>query len=354
LTSSFTVAHWAWLRRTEPEVAAAARRVLLPHDYLSFCLTGQASTDRSDVSGTGWWSPRDDAYADDVLRLGSVQLHPDVLPAVLRADALAGSVSAAAAEAFGLPAGIPVACGAGDNAAAALALDFAAGEAAVSLGTSGTVYAPASSPSEDPTGTFAGFASADGRFLPLACALNATLAIDMVSDWLGVARDDVVPSDGVAFLPWFGGERTPNAPNGSGTMTGLRYNTDKRAVLQAAYEGAVAAVLEATTLLDQWAPQNTTSPLVLFGGGARGATWQQTVRRLSGRPVLVVEQVELVAYGAAVQAASALTGEPLHEVAKRWDARRGVLLEPLERDDEVLARIASWRRFVLEYLEQLG
>jgi xylulokinase len=197
----------------------------------------------------------------------------------------------------------------------------------------------------------AGFASADGRYLPLTATLNATVAIDRVSDWLGVGREDVLPSDGVTFLPWLGGERTPNVPNASGMLSGLRYDTDKRSILQAAYEGLVATLLEAIAFLDQWAPQSTDAPLLLLGGGARGTAWQQSVRRLSGRPVLVVEMGELVAYGAAIQACAALTGEPLGTVARRWDARRGLLLGPVTRDDEVLEKIAVWRRFVLGLLE---
>ena len=228
LTSSFTVTHWAWLRRTEPEIAAGTRRAMLPHDYLNFCLTGVATTDRSDASGTGWWSPAEEAYAPEVLALEAVQLDPSFLPEVVPPDGVAGLVSKDAAEQFGLAAGVRVACGAGDNAAAALALSFAPGEAALSLGTSGTVYAPSAVPSADPTGTVAGFASADGRYLPLACTLNATVAIDRTSEWLGLSREDVVPSEGTVFLPWLGGERTPNAPAATGTMTGLRYETDKR------------------------------------------------------------------------------------------------------------------------------
>ena len=149
------------------------------------------------------------------------------------------------------------------------------------------------------------------------------------------------------FLPWLGGERTPNVPTASGTLSGLRYDTDKRAILQAAYEGLVATLLEATAFLDRWAPQSSEAPLLLLGGGARGQAWQQTVRRLSGRPVLVVELTELVAYGAAVQASAVLTGKPLGEVAKSWGARRGVLLGPVRRDDALLERVASWRRVVL-------
>jgi xylulokinase len=347
LTSSFTVTHWAWLRRTEPEVAAAARRVMLPHDYLNFCLTGVAATDRSDASGTGWWSPAEEAYLPEVLGLDAVQLDPALLPEVLAPDGGAGFVTEAAAQQFGLAPGIKVACGAGDNAAAALALSFAPGEAALSLGTSGTVYAPSAVPSADPSGTVAGFASADGRYLPLACTLNATVAIDRVSEWLGIGREHVAPSDEVVFLPWLGGERTPNAPTASGTMAGLRYETDKRSILQAAYEGLVATLLEATAFLDQWAPQNMQAPLLLLGGGARGKAWQDTVRNLSGRPVLVVEMGELVAYGAAIQAGALLTGRPLANVAKDWDVRRGALLPPVPRDDAVLQRIGAWRRLVL-------
>jgi xylulokinase len=347
LTSSFTVAHWAWLRRTEPDLAALVHRVLLPHDYLHYRLTAQATTDRSDVSGTGWWSPADESYAQDVLALSQVQLPETSLPTVLGPEGVAGVVTTAAAQRFGLPPGALVACGAGDNAGAALALDFAPGEAAMSLGTSGTVYAPASSPSADPTGTVAGFASADGRFLPLACTLNATLAIDRVSEWLGLDREDVAPSDGVVFLPWLGGERTPNVPNASGTLVGLRYDTDRRSVLQAAYEGLVGTLLEATAFLDHWAPQDPQAALLLLGGGARGRAWQETVRRLSGRPLLVVEAAELVAYGAAVQAAAVLTGSPVREVASRWQARRGQWLEPVRRDEAALERLASWRQAVL-------
>jgi xylulokinase len=350
LTASFTVTHWAWLRRTEPEVAAAARRVLLPHDYINLCLTGQATTDRSDVSGTGWWSPGDEAYAEDVLALEGVRLDAALLPEVLTPDILAGSVTRVAAGRFGLAAGTWVACGAGDNAGGALALAMEPGEAALSLGTSGTVYAVADGPSDDPTGTVAGFASADGRFLPLACTLNATVAIDQVAEWLGLEREDVAASDGVVFLPWLGGERTPNAPTASGALSGLHYSTDKRSVLQAAYEGVVATLLEATASLELWAPQDPESPLLLLGGGARGMAWQETVRRLSGRPVLVVEVAEPVAYGAAVQAGALLGGLSPGEVAKSWGARRGRLLEALERDEPTLARIASWRHYVLASL----
>ncbi len=350
LTSSFTVAHWAWLRRTEPAVAGAVRKILLPHDYLTFRLAGGYFTDRSDVSGTGWWSPTTESYEAGVLALPVVSVGEEMLPEVLPPEGCAGEVTKAASAHFGLRPGALVACGAGDNASAGLALRLQPGEAAMSLGTSGTVFATSEAPAADPSGVVTGFASADGRYLPLACTLNATVAVDQVAAWLGLNRDEVAGSGDVVFLPWLGGERTPNLPFASGTLGGLRYDTDKRAVLQAAYEGLVATLLEATARLDQWAPQDQGEPLLLIGGGAKGQIWQETVRRLSGRPVLVVEAVELVAYGAAVQAAALLAGRSVREVAASWGVREGKLLEPIERDELTLAKVARWREAVLGWL----
>ncbi len=177
-TAAFTVSHWAWLRRTEPEVAAAAAHVMLPHDYMNFRLTGVPTTDRSDVSGSGWWSPNEEAYAPDVLALDEVRLNQRLLPEVLGPNASAGTVTAQAAERFGLAPGTQVACGAGDNASAALPLVLAPGEAAMSLGTSGTVYAVAGSPSSDPSGTVAGFvatgATGFSNAIALACSAGTT------------------------------------------------------------------------------------------------------------------------------------------------------------------------------------
>ena len=337
--ASFTVTTWAWLRRTEPHVADAARAVRLPHDELTTRLVGRSVTDRGDASGTGWWSTRDEAYAKEVLALERVRLDPAMLPAVLGPGEPAGAVSDAAAEAFGLPAGIPVGPGTGDNMAAALGLALPAGTAALSLGTSGTVYATSDRRPVDPSGIVAGFADATGRFLPLACTLNATLAVDRVAAWLGLDRDAVDDGGEVVVLPYLDGERTPNLPSAAGTIAGLRHDTTPGQILRAAYEGAVVSLLDALErVAEQTGGLTPDAPLVLIGGGARGRVWRDTVARLSGRPLLVPAAEELVALGAAAQAAAVLTGEPPAEVATRWDASRGALVEPVARDDDALAR----------------
>ncbi|MEU9329257.1 xylulokinase [Streptomyces canus] len=334
--ASFTVTKWAWLTEHEPEALRATKAVRLPHDYLTERLTGEGTTDRGDASGTGWWASATESYDDEIL--ARVGLDPALLPRVVRPGEVAGTVR----DGHDLPfsKGTLVAPGTGDNAAAALGLGLRPGTPVMSLGTSGTVYAVSKHRPTDPTGTVAGFADAHGDWLPLACTLNCTLAVDRIAALLGLDREAVEPVSGVTLLPYLDGERTPNLPNASGVLHGLRHDTTGGQLLQAAYDGAVQALLGALDLvLDQDADRST--PLLLIGGGAQGAAWQQTVRRLSGRPVQVPEAKELVALGAAAQAAGLLTGEDPGAVARRWNTAAGPVLEAVERDDETLARIAG-------------
>jgi xylulokinase len=334
--ASFTVTKWAWLAEHEPEAMRATKAVRLPHDYLTERLTGQGTTDRGDVSGTGWWASGTEAYDEEIL--AHVGLDPALLPRVVRPGEVAGTVR----DGHDLPfsRGTLVAPGTGDNAAAALGLGVRPGVPVMSLGTSGTVYAVSRHRPADPSGTVAGFADARGDWLPLACTLNCTLAVDRVAALLGLDREAVEPGTAVTLLPYLDGERTPNLPNASGLLHGLRHDTTAGQLLQAAYDGAVHSLLGALGLvLDQDA--DPSEPLLLIGGGARGTAWQQTVRRLSGRPVQVPEAKELVALGAAAQAAGLLTGEDPAAVARRWDTAAGPVLDAVERDEETLARIAG-------------
>ncbi|MFJ6556601.1 xylulokinase [Streptomyces luteogriseus] len=334
--ASFTVTKWAWLAEHEPEAVRATKAVRLPHDYLTERLTGEGTTDRGDVSGTGWWASGTEGYDEEIL--AHVGLDPALLPRVVRPGEVAGTVR----DGHDLPfsRGTLVAPGTGDNAAAALGLGVRPGVPVMSLGTSGTVYAVSRHRPADPSGTVAGFADARGDWLPLACTLNCTLAVDRVAALLGLDREAVEPGTAVTLLPYLDGERTPNLPNASGLLHGLRHDTTGGQLLQAAYDGAVHSLLGALDLvLDEDA--DPSEPLLLIGGGARGAAWQQTVRRLSGRPVQVPEARELVALGAAAQAAGLLTGEDPAAVARRWNTAAGPVLEAVERDEETLARIAG-------------
>lgn len=333
---SFTVTKWAWLAENEPEAVRATASVRLPHDYLTERLTGQGTTDRGDASGTGWWASATESYDEEIL--AHVGLDPALLPRVVRPGEVAGTVR----DAHDLPfsKGTLVAPGTGDNAAAALGLGLRPGAPVLSLGTSGTVYAVSERRPVDPTGTVAGFADAHGDWLPLACTLNCTLAVDRIAALLGLDREAVDPGSSVTLLPFLDGERTPPLPHAAGLLHGLRHDTTPGQLLQAAYDGAVHSLLGALDLVLD-ADADRTAPLLLIGGGAQGTAWQETVRRLSGRPVQVPEARELVALGAAAQAAALLTGEDPAAVARRWDTARGPVLDAVERDETTLARISG-------------
>ncbi|MBN9325876.1 MAG: uroporphyrinogen-III synthase [Cellulomonas sp.] len=185
--ASLTVTKLRWLRDAEPANAARVAAVALPHDWLTWRLAGGfgelgfegLATDRSDVSGTGYWSPFDEAYRLDLLEraLGSAP----ALPRVLGPHDVAGRTAA----------GVPLGPGAGDNAAAALALGLGPGDVSVSIGTSGVVAAVADSPTADGSGLVTGFADATGRYLPLACTLNASRILDWACRLLGVDYDEL-------------------------------------------------------------------------------------------------------------------------------------------------------------------
>jgi xylulokinase len=239
--------------------------------------------------------------------------------------------------------GALVATGTGDNMAAALGLGLGPGVPVLSLGTSGTVYAVTRSRPADASGVVAGFADSLGGWLPLACTLNCTLAVDRIAALLGLGREQVEPGGGAVVFPFLDGERTPSLPYASGLMYGLRHETTPGQILQAAYDGAAYSLLAALddvlrhggeTLPDD-------APLLLIGGGAQGTAWRDTVRRLSGRPVLVPAAQEIVALGAAAQAAGLVTGESADAVARRWNTADGLLLEALPRDEAALERFTT-------------
>ncbi|MGP3635782.1 FGGY family carbohydrate kinase, partial [Streptomyces sp. 24-1644] len=278
--ASLTATKWQWLRENDPGTAAAAAAVRLPHDFLTERLTGTAFTDPGDASGTGWYSTAAGAYDPELLAL--LGLDGALLPEVAATGAArTGSLTTAAAKVLGLSAGIAVAAGTGDNMSAAVGLGLGGAglldHPVLSLGTSGTVFA--SSRTRPVSAALSGFAAADGTYLPLACTLNCTLAVDKAAALLGLHRDDATPGGEAVLLPYLDGERTPDLPLASGLLTGLRHDTTPQQLLGAAYEGAAFTVLRALDELlracglDPADPAVAARPLRLIGGGAGGRTW---------------------------------------------------------------------------------
>jgi xylulokinase len=356
--ASFTITKLDWVARHEPDVLARTAMVMLPHDYLTWRLTGRHVTDRGDASGTGWFDPAANRYRTDLL--GAVVDDSDTwltrLPHVLAPDDLAGGILPAPAAELGLPEAVVVGPGTGDNMAAALGLGLRAGDIAMSLGTSGTVYAVSPAPTADASGAVAGFADASGRFLPLVCTLNATRVTDTIAAWMGTDAAGLselaagAPREfrGVIVVPYFDGERTPNLPDATGSMFGLRNTTSPSEVARAAHDGVLCGLFAGVEALTE-AGVETDGRLHLVGGGARSAAYQQRCADLRQAAIVVPDAPEAVASGAALQAAAVATDSPAEDIASRWGLGAGHEVEPApgSMGAEVRAayaeRTATWR-----------
>ncbi len=326
LVASFTIAKLAHLARTAPEDLARTAAVCLPHDWLNYRLTGNLATDRGDASGSGWWSPREGRDRRDLLALaiGQDAAQRLRLPEVRGPEEPAGRVQPEAAEALGLDAGIPVGPGTGDNMAAALGIGAAPGEVVISLGTSGTAFAVSDHPTADPSGEVAGFADATGRFLPLVCMLNCTRVLDIAAAMVGLTRDDALAraaqsppgANGLFFMPYLAGERTPNLPQATGSLTGLTAaNAQPDLIVRAALDGVAAGLAYAVDALAQFGI--AASEVTLVGGGSQHPAWRQAIADATGLPVVVRAGGEHAARGAALQALAVARAEPIAAVIQR-------------------------------------
>ncbi|MCL3861470.1 xylulokinase [Actinotalea sp. K2] len=342
--ASLTVTKLRWLRDAEPQNAARVAAVALPHDWLTWRLAGhgpgtdsldQLTTDRSDASGTGYWSPFTGDYRRDLLTLALG--HDAVLPRVLGPADVAHTLTRE-----GNP--LLLGPGAGDNAAAALGLGMRPGDVAVSIGTSGVVSAIAAAPTADPSGLVTGFADATGAFLPLACTLNASRVLDAAARMLGVdhaglsdlALSAPAGADGLVLVPYLEGERTPNRPDATGALHGMRLaNTTPAHLARAAVEGMLCALADG---LDALRAQGVPVDRVqLIGGGAQSAAVRQIAPSVLGIEVTVPSPGEYVADGAARQAAWVLAAstQPV-DGPPAWDLA-GTQVYPVEAGSEAHA-----------------
>jgi xylulokinase len=349
--ASFTVTKLRWFAQHEPALAAHTESVCLPHDWLSWRLSGSAdpgsiTTDRSDASGTGYWSPSLGCYRTDMLQTAFGRVPR--LPTVLGPAEMAGST----------PAGVLIGPGAGDNAGAALGIGANPGDVVVSIGTSGTIFTVSTTPAADGHGAVAGFADATGRFLPLVCTLNASRVLDAAARMLGVDLDEVsrlalrapAGSDGLVMVPYLDGERTPNRPDSTGALHGLtNANTTPAHLARAAVEGMLCALADG---LDALVSQAVTAQrIILIGGGAQSEAVRQLAPAIFGCPVIVPEPAEYVADGAARQAAWVLSG---HQDPPAWAGPPAKAYESDDVDTQTRERYREARDHFVSRLASEG
>ena len=309
--TGYTVSKLLWLRQKEPENFARVRHILLPHEYLNFWLTGRVCAEYGDASGTAFFDVRTRGWAREVLDAidgGTGQLFR-ALPPLIRADEMVGTLRPEVAEALGLPAGCVVSAGGGDNMMGAIGTgNVREGVVTLSLGTSSTVYSFHGAPVLDATGNVAPFCSSSGGWLPLVCTMNATNVVTQTLQVLGKTVGDIeealastVPgADGLVFLPFLNGERTPDLPQARGTIAGLSATNYTAAnLIRAVIEGVSFGILNG---LDRMQRGERVERILAIGGGSKSVAWRQMLADATGAEVRVPVEEEAGCLGAAIQA----------------------------------------------------
>ncbi|GAA4827253.1 xylulokinase [Garicola koreensis] len=353
--ASLTVTKLRWLADAEPENAQRVAAVALPHDWLTWKISGSSTledlvTDRSEASGTGYYDTAAGAYRYDLLaqalRISEDAAARIILPRVAGPNEQVGTGDDA--RGWG---GMLLGPGAGDNAAASLGIGMGTGDVSISIGTSGVVAAVSPTPIQDSSGLIAGFASATGEYLPLAVTLNGSRVLDGAARMLGVDHQRLSElalaaepgAHGLTLVPYLEGERTPNLPHATGSFVGLSLDSmNPQDVARAAVEGLLCGLADGLqALTQQGVPVNS---IQLIGGAARSAAVQQIAPAIFGRDVQIPEPGEYVADGAARQAAwvlsgtegppqwtssavTAVTAEPTPFVRERYASRRHLFAE---------------------------
>jgi xylulokinase len=347
LVASFTASKVRWLAENEKKNADRVYSIALPHDWLSWQLQGgkdfsKLFTDRSDASGTGYFDPKSSSYRRDILAKALLSDREILLPTITAPSTFGGATTH----------GIPIAAGAGDNAAAALGVQAEPGDVVISLGTSGTAFAVSTTSTHDSSGAVAGFADASGRFLPLVCTLNAARIFDAATTILGKTHDEVgalalssTPgAHGLTLLPYFEGERTPNRPDATGVFSGMNIaNSNPADIARAMIEGMLSGLADAVQALEDLGVD--IKRVLIIGGAAKNPAVGQIASALFGRPVLIPPAGEYVADGAAKQAAWALLGgttPPVWDLGKATHIEAAATPEVLEKYRTLRDATINW------------
>lgn len=307
--AGFTASKILWLKEHEPENFARLRWILLPHDYLNFWLTGQKTMECGDASGTALLDVRRRTWSRVTIEMIDPRV-AEMLPPLIASDDLAGTLRAELAAEFGLNEGVIVSSGGGDNMMGAIGTgNVRAGVVTVSLGTSGTIYACSEHPVIDPRGEIAAFCDSTGRWLPLVCTMNVTVATEMVRERFKLSHAQLseaaastpAGNDGLLLIPFFEGERTPDVPTGTGVYFGLREQTYTIShFARAAMEGTALGLNYGLNRLRELGIQPY--EIRATGGGAKSAVWRQILADVFNAEVVCTKSEEGAALGAALQA----------------------------------------------------
>lgn len=333
----FTAPKILWLKQNEPANFAKLAHVALPHDFLNLRLTGTLRMEFGDASGTALLDVRTRRWSKEVCAAIDENLI-NKLPPVGSSNEPVGKLLPALATAWGLSPDVIISAGGGDNMMAAIGTgNISPGTVTASLGTSGTIFACAPQPVIDPRGEIAAFCDSADHWMPLLCTMNVTVATEAFRNLFGWDHDRMnkeisdVPAgaDGLIFLPYLQGERTPNLPEGCGVLHGMTtLNLTPAHMARAAMEGVTLGMAYGLRRMESLGLKP--SEIRLTGGGSKSPAWRQMLADIFGYPVVTMQGAEGAALGAAIQALAAATpNESLEKLSDRCaPIAQGSRLEP--------------------------
>lgn len=363
IAPGYTVSKLLWTKEQHPVVFSRIARILLPHDYLNFWLTGRACSEYGDASGTGYFNVRTRQWDLQLLRdidaSGRLQA---ALPELIDAHQSVGTILPAIAEHLGINPNALVSSGGGDNMMGAIGTgNIQPGAITMSLGSSGTVYAYSEVPKVSPDASVATFCSSSGGWLPLICTMNLTNATGAIRELFDLDLqqfNDLVAqapigADGVSMLPFLNGERVPALPHATGSLHGLTLDNLTQANLcRAAVEGTTFGLRYGLDLLRHNGLQSRS--ICLIGGGSKSALWRQIVADIMNTPVICTEQSEAAALGAAIQAAWCKSWSNGHENTLADLCQRCVKLDSSSETLPIAANVAAFQQAYERYQQHVA
>jgi xylulokinase len=310
--TGFTAPKILWVAENEPEIYARARHVLLPKDYIRYKLTGEFAMDKADGSGTILFDLKKRVWSEELL--AGLNIPAGWMPPTYEGPDFTGTVTSAAAAETGLSAGTPVSAGGGDQAAQAVGVGAVEpGIVGLTVGTSGVVFATTPSALIEPQGRLHAFCHAvPGMWHFMGVMLSAAGSLQWYRDTLapGIGFNDLlkeaetVPagSEGLQFLPYLSGERTPHPdPNARGGFIGLTLRHNRGALTRAVLEGVSFGLKDGFTLIKNAGLESITQ-VRASGGGTKGALWRNILASVLNSELVTVNTSEGAAFGAALLA----------------------------------------------------
>ena len=355
--TGYTASKLMWFRKYYPEQFTQIKKIMLPHDYLNYWLTGNFCTEFGDASGTGYFDIINRKWSNEVFsKIAPELVMNDVLPTLLSAEKKLGVLKPEIAALFGFNKNVTVSTGGGDNMMGAIGTgNIHEGIATMSLGTSGTLYAFTNRFLSNLPPMIANFCSSSNGWLPLICVMNMTSSnkqlmnlfqID-INEFNLLAQQSTIGANGITVLPFFNGERVPPLPNAKASILGLDSSNFTR-------ENLCRAMMESTTFtlrygLDLFRQAGlNTSQIRLIGGGSKSTLWRQMISDVMNAEVVCLQEDEAAALGAAIQAMWANGEGELKSLCEEF-----IHLNENSRTYPNQLRVASYQEIYNRYIKTL-